>query len=30
VIHFLVRHASHGVPGDGAAVEQHAPLIVRF
>jgi nitrate/nitrite transport system ATP-binding protein len=30
VIHFLVRHASHGVPGDGAAVEPHAPLIVRF
>jgi nitrate/nitrite transport system ATP-binding protein len=30
VIHFLVRHASHGVPGDGAVVEQHAPLIVRF
>lgn len=30
VIHFLVRHAAHGVPGDGAVVEQHAPLIVRF
>jgi nitrate/nitrite transport system ATP-binding protein len=30
VIHFLVRHASHDVPVDGAAVEQHAPLIVRF
>jgi nitrate/nitrite transport system ATP-binding protein len=30
VIHFLVRHASHGVPSDGAVVEQHAPLIVRF
>ena len=30
VIHFLVRHASHGVPGDGAVVEQYAPLIVRF
>ena len=30
VIHFLVRHASHGVTGDGAAVEPHAPLIVRF
>ena len=30
VIHFLVRHASHGVSGDGAVVEQHAPLIVRF
>ncbi|MDQ6735670.1 MAG: nitrate ABC transporter ATP-binding protein [Nitrospirota bacterium] len=30
VIHFLVRHASHGVPGDGAAIEQQTPLIVRF
>jgi nitrate/nitrite transport system ATP-binding protein len=30
VIHFLVRHASHCIPGDGAVVEQHAPLIVRF
>ena len=30
VIHFLVRHASHGIPGDGAVVEQQAPLIVRF
>lgn len=30
VIHFLVRHAAHGVPGDGAVGEQHAPLIVRF
>jgi nitrate/nitrite transport system ATP-binding protein len=30
VIHFLVRHASHCIPGDAAVVEQHAPLIVRF
>jgi nitrate/nitrite transport system ATP-binding protein len=30
VIHFLVRHAAHGVPSDGATIEPHAPLIVRF
>ncbi len=30
VIHFLVRHASHGVIDDGSVVEQQAPLIVRF
>ena len=30
VIHFLVRHASHAVSSEGAIVEQHAPLIVRF
>jgi nitrate transport ATP-binding subunits C and D len=30
VIHFLVRHASHGVLVDDATVAQHAPLIVRF
>jgi nitrate/nitrite transport system ATP-binding protein len=30
VIHFLVRHASHGVSGEGVVVEQHTPLVVRF
>ena len=30
VIHFLVRHAALGVPSDGATIEPHAPLIVRF
>lgn len=30
VIHFLVRHASHAVPDEGAVVGQQAPLIVRF
>jgi nitrate/nitrite transport system ATP-binding protein len=30
VIHFLVRHASHGAIDDGSVVEQQAPLIVRF
>jgi nitrate/nitrite transport system ATP-binding protein len=30
VIHFLVRHASHAVSSEGVAVEQYAPLVVRF
>ncbi|HEV8539968.1 MAG TPA: ABC transporter ATP-binding protein [Nitrospiraceae bacterium] len=32
IIHFLVRHASHGIAGEGTASDQSAdaPLVVRF